>query len=127
MAVIERLLRLRDECPEYPAAHSDFARVSTEIGDDAIGPLVTVLADQTRSEGSRWRAAIGLGAIGRSATGEAYRTILEALMDCVRCSGSTDDWVSHFAAEELMAMDARAVRPELLRLRNAPVPLGVLD
>lgn len=114
LALIDPVLRLAED-DAYIHAYSDFEKLSAEIGEPAIDPLIAILTDQTRSVCSRTLSAVGLGAIGRSAAGATRTRIIEALMDQIR-NHATDGWVNGAATGALIAMQEQAVGPEVLRM-----------
>lgn len=114
LALIDPVLRLAED-DAYIHAYSDFEKLSAELGEPAIDPLVAILADQTRSVCSRTLSAVGLGAIGRTAAGATRSRIIEELMDQIR-NHAADGWINGAAAGALIAMQEHAVGPELLRM-----------
>lgn len=114
VSVIEPVLKLADE-DDIPHAAFDFDRLCARLGEPAIEPLATVLADRARSETSRTLATQGLGAIGKSCTGATRARIVDALMNQVR-NHPGDGWVNGAAAAALIVMDERSVAPELQRM-----------
>jgi hypothetical protein len=114
LALIDPVLRLAED-DAYIHAYSDFEKLSAELGEPAIDPLVAILADQARSVCSRTLAATGLGAIGRAAAGKTRTGIVEALMTQIR-NHPADGWVNGASAGALINMQEHGVGPEVLGL-----------
>jgi len=116
VAVIEPVLRFADS-DLYPHAYDDFEKLSEQLGESAIDPLIRILEDRTRSETSRTLAAKGLGVVGRPAAGAARQRVVDALMNQIRRNAS-DGWVNGMSAEALMAMGERSVGAEVLKMQD---------
>ena len=113
-SVIEPVMR-RAEGPDDQQAYTDFSKLSAEIGEPAIAPLQAILADRSRPESYRTLAAMGLGGVGRQATGATRAGIVESLLDQIR-NNPGDGWINGTAVASLIAMDERAAGPEVLRM-----------